>query len=71
MTKDPYREQQLAFSENGWAATTEEEFIGVRNDLTQDAFKEKNLPSFWSPIASSYPKVPNTAIRHLMPFPST
>ena len=51
---------------------TQEEFIALRNDsTTEDAFKEKTLPAFWLAMASSYPKVASTAIRLLMPFPST
>ena len=52
---------------------TQEEFIALKNYSTaEDAFKEKSLPAYWSAMLDlySYPRVPSTAIRFLMPFPS-
>ena len=57
------------FSEND---ATPEEFIALKNDSTaEDAFKKKSLPAYWSAMLASYPSVASTAIRLLMPFPST
>ena len=51
---------------------TQEEFIALKNDsAAEDAFKEKSLPAYWSAMLASNPIVASTAIRLLMPFPST
>ena len=51
---------------------TLEEFIALKNYSTaEDAFNEKSLPAYWSAMLASYPRVASTAIRLLMPFPST
>ena len=52
--------------------STQEEFITVKNDSTsEDVFKVKTLPAYWSDMLTWYPRVASAAIRLLMPFPST
>ena len=52
--------------------STREEFITLKNDSTsEDVFKVKTLPAYWSVMLTWYPRVASAAIQLLMPFPST
>ena len=50
----------------------QEEFIKLLNDSgAQELFLRVDLPSFWSSLLGSYPRVSDMALKLLMPFPST